>query len=340
MRITGIGETVLDIVFRGGQPQAAVPGGSTFNAMISLGRTLGRRFPEADLRMVTQTGDDAVADIVTAFMQENGVSTACVHRVPGQSTVSLALLDAQNNAHYEFFRDRSLPPFTAPALELAPGDIVLFGSFFAINPETREEARKLIRQARAAGAVVYYDINFRKNQNAADSLPQIEENIGLSDIVRGSSEDIEALYGTADAARVYTEHIAPLCPHFICTKGACETEVFSPGVHGVYPVPQDTKVVSTIGAGDNFNAGVVYALTAGALTAGREPQPLRQQNRTLPGNAVPTAVAPCPPATALASWPAQPLSKADWDAIVPVAHRFSANVVASLYNYVDPDFEP
>ena len=34
----GIGETVLDIVFRNNQPQAAVPGGSTFNSMISLGR--------------------------------------------------------------------------------------------------------------------------------------------------------------------------------------------------------------------------------------------------------------------------------------------------------------
>ena len=34
------------------------------------------------------------------------------------------------------------------------------------------------------------------------------------------------------------------------------------------------------------------------------------------------------------------LADGDWRRIVPVAHRFSANVVASLYNYVDPDFEP
>ena len=187
---------------------------------------------------------------------------------------------------------------------------MLFGSFFAINPETREQTRALVRQARAAGAVVYYDINFRKNHNAADSLPQIEENIALSDIVRGSSEDIEALYGTTDAAAVYAAHIAPLCANFICTKGARETEVFSPGVHLHFPVPQDTPVVSTIGAGDNFNAGVVYALTL----SGRGPQPLRQQDRTL--------------------------SAAEWSTIVPIAHAFSANVVASLYNYVDPDFEP
>jgi hypothetical protein len=43
-------------------------------------------------------------------------------------------------------------------------------------------------------------------------------------------------------------------------------------------------------------------------------------------------------ANALASRPA--LKAQDWDRIVPIAHAFSANVVASLYNYVDPGFQP
>ena len=35
-KIIGIGETVLDIIFKGDQPMAAVPGGSTFNCLVSL----------------------------------------------------------------------------------------------------------------------------------------------------------------------------------------------------------------------------------------------------------------------------------------------------------------
>ena len=35
-KVIGIGETILDILFRDGQPQAAVPGGSVYNAVISL----------------------------------------------------------------------------------------------------------------------------------------------------------------------------------------------------------------------------------------------------------------------------------------------------------------
>ena len=295
MTITGIGETELDIVLQDMKPQAAVPGGSTFNAMISLGRTAGRDFPEVGLRMVSQIGDDPVGDLVFSFMRENRVGTDAMIRVKGQTTVSMAMLDEDRNAQYEFFRDRSLPPFRAPELAFGPGDIVLFGSFFAINPDTREQTRTLVRQARAAGATVYYDINFRKAHAAATSLPEIEKNMALSDIVRGSSEDIEALYDSASASEVYERHIAPLCKIFICTKGALETEVFAPGFRKSYPVPPCTPVVSTIGAGDNFNAGTLYALAK--------------------------------------------LGQLDWDVLVPIAHRFSANVVASLFNYVDEDFK-
>ena len=61
----------------------------------------------------------------------------------------------------------------------------------------------------------------------------------------------------------------------------------------------------------------------------------RLQNRTLSGNAVATAVPYGP-----ASVRTLRLKEIDWQRIVPIAHKFSANVVASLYNYVDPDFEP
>lgn len=36
-KVIGIGETVLDIIFKNGKPTEAVPGGSTFNGIVSLG---------------------------------------------------------------------------------------------------------------------------------------------------------------------------------------------------------------------------------------------------------------------------------------------------------------
>ena len=62
MKIVGIGETVFDIVFKDGKPQAAVPGGSVFNAIISLGRTAGAAAASTAPRviMATQMGKDNV----------------------------------------------------------------------------------------------------------------------------------------------------------------------------------------------------------------------------------------------------------------------------------------
>ena len=38
-KVIGIGETILDIIFKNDEPIGAVPGGSVFNGIISLGRS-------------------------------------------------------------------------------------------------------------------------------------------------------------------------------------------------------------------------------------------------------------------------------------------------------------
>ena len=304
--IIGIGETVLDIVFKCGQPQSAVPGGSTFNAMVSLGRTVGRLWPDVPIVMVTQMGRDQVSEIVLSFMKKNNVSTEAVKSIEGtQSTVSMAMLDENNDAHYEFFRDSKVPPFEGCDIEFHPGDLVLFGSFFAISEGTREATRKLIMKARRAGATIYYDINFRKSHllDLPATKSVIEENCALSDIVRGSSEDIGYIYGTTDADKVYSEHISKFCSTFICTKGADSTEVFSSGKKAVFGVDR-IETVSTIGAGDNFNAGILFGL----LKEGFSKEKVSH------------------------------LEPSDWERLVPLATKFSANVCQSMYNYVDPEF--
>ena len=40
-KVIGIGEAVLDIIFKDNKPVEAVPGGSAFNAITSLGRCGG-----------------------------------------------------------------------------------------------------------------------------------------------------------------------------------------------------------------------------------------------------------------------------------------------------------
>ena len=68
-KIIGIGESILDIVFKNQQPVSATPGGSVFNGLISLGR-LG-----LPVYFVSDLGQDQVGKLITDFMENNGLSS-------------------------------------------------------------------------------------------------------------------------------------------------------------------------------------------------------------------------------------------------------------------------
>ena len=307
LMIIGIGETILDIIFKNDQPVAAVPGGSTFNALISLGRVLG-----GSVLFVTEVGNDHVGDIIVNFLADNGVSTDYVNRRDNaKSHISLAFLDEHNDAQYQFYKDHANVSIENNFPEVKKGDIVIFGSFFAVNPVLRPLVKTFLEDAHKVGAFIYYDINFRASHinDIPVILPAIIENMKMSSVVRGSLEDFQYLYASPEspitAAEVYERYIKPHCPCFICTNGGKPVELFTPTVRAEFPTAP-VKTVSTIGAGDNFNAGFVYGVYK-AYGEGKEP--------------------------AFEKMPVEA-----WQSLIAFGQRFSSAVCQSFNNYVDKDF--
>lgn len=256
-RIIGIGETVLDILFKNDQPLKAVPGGSTFNSIVSLGRA------GMNCAMVTDVGGDHVGDLICNYLRENGVSSDYVCRHENvKSHITLAFLNEHNDAQYVFYKDHASVSLDGKLPTFSNDDVVLFGSFFAINPVIRSVVGGLLRKAHEAGAWLYYDVNFRKNHIAdlPDVMPNIEENMRLADVVRGSMEDFGYLLGLYDGDAIY-ERVSRYCQTLILTDGARQIRVYTPEGCETYPV-QPIETVSTVGAGDNFNAGYIYAKLA------------------------------------------------------------------------------
>lgn len=256
--VIGIGETVFDILFKDDQPQKAVPGGSTFNSIVSLGRA------GVPCCMVTEAGGDHVGDLICNYLRDNGVSTeyVCRHEQV-KSHISLAFLDEHNDAQYVFYKDHASVSLDGKLPDIDKDDVVLFGSFFAINPAIRPVVGGLLHAAREAGAWLYYDVNFRKPHIAdlPNVMSNIEENMRLSDVVRGSMDDFGYLYGLQDGEAIY-EKVSHYCHTLILTDGARSIRVYSPKGCETYPV-QAIETVSTVGAGDNFNAGYIYAMMQG-----------------------------------------------------------------------------
>ena len=125
----------------------------------------------------------------------------------------------------------------------------------------REKVLDLLEQAREKKAIVYYDPNFRSSHKdeAIKLTSTIIENLEYADIVRGSIEDFFYMYNQREVDKVYKDKIRFYCPNFLCTAGAKEISLRTNSITKEYPIPP-LEAVSTIGAGDNFNAGIIYGL--------------------------------------------------------------------------------
>ena len=256
-RIFGLGEIVYDILFKDMQPLAAKAGGSVLNALVSLAR-VGN-----EVYMISETGSDLVADAILSFLDHNNVNTGYINRLDGRSTLALAFLNEKNEAQYQFFKDENIKRSSFRMPEFRSGDILLFGSFYGINPAFRPNVLSIVKKAKEAGAVIFYDPNFRavhlQHGNKEQLVSAIEENFNMADIVRGSDEDFLNIYDETDPEKIYKK-ASPLCPNLIITANALQVHAFSKEKHEMFEVPP-IETISTVGAGDNFNAGVIHALT-------------------------------------------------------------------------------
>jgi len=91
-------------------------------------------------------------------------------------------------------------------------------------------------------------------------MPAILQNFRQSTIVRGSADDFDVMFASRDARDIYNRYIQQYCPLFICTAGAGQITVCTPTGNYDFQAPPITDVVSTVGAGDSFNAGFSCAL--------------------------------------------------------------------------------
>ena len=255
-KVIGIGETIMDIIFKDGQPTAAVPGGSVFNGIISLGR-LG-----VNVSLISETGNDKVGSLILDFLKDNGVESSGVAvYANGRSAISLAWLNDKNDAEYMFYKDYPAARLDVDWPEIHKDDIVMMGSYFVLNPVLRFKVRDFLEYARKQEALIYYDFNFRSSHKheAIKIYADMLENLEFTDIVRGSVEDLENLFGESDPNKVYKREIDFYCKNFLCTDASSDIQLITPTIKKSYKVDK-IETVSTIGAGDNFNAGVIYGL--------------------------------------------------------------------------------
>jgi fructokinase len=263
-RVYAVGETVLDIIFRDNKPQAARAGGAMLNSLVSLGR-LG-----VEVFFISEYGPDIdpVGNIIHEFLAENHVNTDFVHRPENlKSPLALAFLNESRDASYSFYRTPPKECMPVPDISFEEGDVFLFGSFYALNPQVRPLILALLSRARDAGAIIVYDPNFRKPH--LHELPMLKpfilENLTYAHIIRGSDEDFSHIFnsGSVDEAFRAVDRESELT--LIYTQNRKGVDLISPDSRIHLDVPF-LEPVSTIGAGDSFNAGIIWSLLRERIT--------------------------------------------------------------------------
>jgi len=298
-KIFGIGETVFDIIFKEGSPQAGKAGGSVLNSVVSMGRV------GLPVSFISEFGKDDVGNLIESFLKENGVNTSYINRYEdANTTLALAFLNEKNDAHYNFYKNHHPGKSKSDYPDVNKDDILLCGSFYSIWSEIRERFKKLVCDARGRGALVIYDPNFRKSHliELSSLKPLIIENMQMATLVRGSNEDFKNIFGAGNVEDAYKE-IRNYCTNLVYTANNEGVYVKTPGFSGKFAVKKITPV-STIGAGDNFNAGMITSI---------------YQNNIRPDQ--------------LSS-----LTEKKWEEIIATAVDFATEVCLSYENYISKDF--
>ena len=293
-----IGETVIDLIFKNMQPQAAKVGGSALNTSVSLGR-MGNQ-----VSFISEIGADELGEWCKSFLAENGVDTSHLIQYGDKKTsLALAFLNENNDAKYRFYKEITEFMPVVP-IQFKSSDIVLFSSSFALNSRVRNSVADILHNATEQGVLLMYDPNMRKKLSTeSPEYAYLIENLRFADIAHISDEDAVAMFGTNNVNTVFSELKKFKVKVLVYTQNKNDVVVVTDSYSLSYEVPQ-IKVVSTIGAGDTFNAGVLRCLSNAHVS--------KQNIATIGRNF--------------------------WDEAVPFAIRCAANVCQSMDNYIEVNF--
>lgn len=248
-----LGETTYDILFKNNKPVDGVVGGSQLNTAVTLGRL------SVPVHFISQVGTDLIGKAACHFLEDNGISTEFIVHHEYSTRLSAAFLNDQGDAEYSFYTNGVSSRLNLPWVK--EDDIILFGSSFALRDDIRDPLMNFLNDARNKGAYIIYDPNFRKSY--VSRLPAIktfiEENIQVAHLVRGSDEDFQLIFGETESVSVYKQVCQKDSKILFITRNKKGVYAFVNGRNSYFEVPH-IKSVSTIGAGDAFNAGIIFCL--------------------------------------------------------------------------------
>lgn len=247
-----VGEALTDVVVGADGAERARPGGSPANVAVGLAR-LG-----VPTDLLCRIGPDAYGDLLRAHLGQAGVGLLDGGPpAPARTSTAVATLGADGAASYRFDIDWDPGTIAVPAVRilhtgslatvLEPGATAVATALAAADPAT----------------LVSVDPNVRPTLGIPrlEVRSRTERMAGRAHLLKMSDEDLAWLYPGAGPEEVATRMHELGVRLFVVTLGAQGCFLNASGWSCRLPAEPAT-MVDTIGAGDAFMSGLLYAVLA------------------------------------------------------------------------------
>ncbi|UPK39062.1 carbohydrate kinase [Bradyrhizobium sp. 186] len=239
--------------------EAVMPavGGSCLNVAIGLARLgaatgfVGGISTDMFGRMIADHAAASHVELGLATRSDHQTTLAFVRIVAGES--SYAFYDAETATRNWTYRRGSIPFATVEAIHV--------GSTTLVNDQGAVETKALITDARAS-STISFDPNCRPNlvKDKPAYLARIAEFAGGADLIKMSDVDFAYLHGDEPYEQRANALLGQGTSLVVITRGNNGAIAWHAHAGQVEVVAPEVEVADTIGAGDSFQAALLFAL--------------------------------------------------------------------------------
>jgi fructokinase len=236
-----------------------VVGGSCVNVAIGIARLgapagfVGGVSTDLFGRMIAEHAQASQVDLRYAARSSRPTTLAIVQAVDGEP--HYAFYDEATAARHWTYRQGSIP--------FAEIDAIHVGSTTLVDGRAAAQTLAMVEDARGS-TTISFDPNCRPNLigDKAEYVRRMDQFAAHAHIVRLSDTDFAFLYGGSDHAERAEALLAAGTGLFVITLGDQGARAWHRQAGAIEVAAPRVDVVDTIGAGDSFQAGLLFALRA------------------------------------------------------------------------------
>ncbi|MEM2637683.1 MAG: carbohydrate kinase [Candidatus Korarchaeota archaeon] len=264
----GMGEILIDFIsMKTGVKVRDSPGFYKYAGGAPANTTVGVSRLGHSSGFITKLGDDEFGKYLLSVLEENKVDTShVIWSREARTALAFVSIDEKGERSFEFYRhpaaDQLIRPDEISGEYIKSAKILHLGSVgMAVEP-SRSAHIHAMKVAKENGVLVSFDPNIRENLWPDPSVMRsvILSAIPLCDIFLPSEDEMAFLF---DDLETGAKKVLDMGVSIVVIKMGAKGAVAYTKEQKIFQKPFKVEVVSTVGAGDAFNAGFLHGYLSG-----------------------------------------------------------------------------